>query len=82
MAKRLGLDDIGFKGPGTGADASSAALTFGKRISQKFYLSYEHSLSGALGTIYIFYDLTRRLTLRGQTGGKSALDLIYTLSYN
>jgi translocation and assembly module TamB len=82
VAKRLGLDEIGFKGPGTGADASSAALTFGKRISQKFYLTYEASLSGALGTVYIFYDLTRRLTLRGQTGAKSAVDLIYTLSYN
>ncbi len=82
VAKRLGLDEIGFKGPGTGADASSAALTFGKRISQKFYLTYEASLSGALGTIYIFYDLTRRLTLRGQTGAKNAVDLIYTLSYN
>jgi translocation and assembly module TamB len=83
VAKKLGLDEIGFKGPGSGSDASSAALTFGKRLSQKLYVTYEHGLSGALGSLYIFYDLTRRLTLRGQAGGtKNGLDLIYTLTYN
>jgi translocation and assembly module TamB len=82
VAKKLGLDEIGFKGPGSGSDASAAALTFGKRLSQKLYVTYEHGLSGALGSLYIFYDLTRRLTLRGQAGVKSGLDLIYTLTYN
>ena len=82
FASRLGLDEIGFKGPGTGDDASAAALTFGKRLSKDLYVTYERSLSGTLGTLYIFYDLTRRLTLRGQTGEKSAVDLIYTISYN
>mgnify|MGYP006921750239 CR=1 FL=1 len=35
-----------------------------------------------MGTFYIFYDLTRRFTLRAQTGEKSAVDLIFTLSYD
>ena len=83
VAKKLGLDEIGFKGPGSGADASAAALTFGKRLSQKLYVTYEHGLSGAMGSLYMFYDLTRRLTLRAQAGGtKNGLDLIYTLTYN
>jgi len=82
FAKRVGLDEIGFKGPGTGEDASAAALTFGKRLSKDLYLTYERSLSGALGTIYIFYDLSQRLTLRGETGVQSAVDLIYTLRYD
>ncbi|MFT4241865.1 MAG: translocation/assembly module TamB domain-containing protein, partial [Acidovorax sp.] len=81
-ASRLGLDEIGFKGPGTGEDASSAALTFGKRLSKNLYLTYERSLSGTLGTLYIFYDLSRRLTLRGQTGEKNAVDIIYTMRYD
>ena len=51
----------------------------GKRLAHNLYLTYEQSLSGAMGTIYIFYDLSRRLTLRGQTGVTSALDLIYTI---
>lgn len=80
IASRLGLDEIGFRS--TGDDASATALTFGKRISRDLYLTYERSLSGTLGTLYIFYDLSRRLTLRGQTGEKSALDIIYTLQYD
>ncbi|CAN7702924.1 translocation/assembly module TamB domain-containing protein [Acidovorax sp. LjRoot66] len=82
VASRLGLDEIGFKGPGTGDDATGAALTFGKRLSTDLYVTYERSLSGTLGTLYIFYDLSRRLTLRGQTGAQSAVDIIYTLKYD
>ena len=82
VASRFGLDEIGVKGPGAGEDATAAALTFGKRLSKDLYITYERSLSGTLGTLYIFYDLSRRLTLRGQTGEKSAVDLIYTLKYD
>lgn len=82
VASRLGLDEIGFKGPGTGDDATGAALTFGKRLSTDLYVTYERSLSGTLGTLYIFYDLSRRLTLRGQTGTQSAVDIIYTVKYD
>jgi len=82
VASRLGLDEIGFKGPGSGDDATGAALTFGKRLSTDLYVTYERSLSGTLGTLYIFYDLSRRLTLRGQTGAQSAVDIIYTLKYD
>ena len=79
VANRLGLDEVGIKGGGDGTDAAGAALTMGKRLSDKLYLTYEQSLSGAMGIIYIFYDLTKRLTLRGQTGSQSAVDIIYTV---
>ena len=82
IASRLGLDEIGFKGPGTGENATGAALTLGKRLSKDLYVTYERSLSGTLGTLYIFYDLSRHLTLRGQTGSTSAVDLIHTLRYD
>lgn len=82
IARSLGLDEVGFKGPQAGQDASSAALTLGKRLSKDLYVSYERSLSGVTGTLFIFYDLSRHLTLRGQTGEQSALDLVYTVRYN
>lgn len=82
IAGRLGLDEIGFKGPSGSDGATGAALTLGKRLSQDLYVTYERSLSGTLGTLYIFYDLSRQLTLRGQTGASTALDLIYTLRYD
>ncbi|WP_382432483.1 MULTISPECIES: translocation/assembly module TamB domain-containing protein [Giesbergeria] len=82
VARKLGLDEIGFKAPDTGNGASAAAITLGKRLSSKLYVTYEHGLSGAVGMISVFYDLSRRLTLRGQTGTQSALDIIYTVRHD
>ena len=82
LASRFGLDEIGFKGPGSGGDLRESALTLGKRLSSDFYVTYERSIGGTFGTLFIFYDLTQRLTLRGQAGQKSGLDLIYTLKYD
>lgn len=82
LASRFGLDELGFKGPGSGGDLRESAVTLGKRLSKDFYLTYERSLGGTFGTIFIFYDLTTRLTLRGQAGQTSGLDLIYTVKYD
>ena len=81
FAGRLGVDEIGFKGGSSDSDsdAAGAALTVGKRLSKDLYVTYEQSLNGAMGTLYIFYDLSRRLTLRAQTGEQTAVDLIYTV---
>ena len=35
-----------------------------------------------MGSFYIFYELSRRFTLRAQTGEQSTLDLIFTLRYD
>lgn len=82
LASRLGLDEIGFKGPSAGGELRESAVTLGKRLSSDFYVTYESSLTGMLGTLYIFYDLTQRLTLRGQAGIQSGVDLIYTLKFD
>ena len=84
LASALGLDELSFSGSASKADGttSAAAVTFGKRLSRNFYVAYEHSLAGTLGTLYIFYDLSKRFTLRGQTGEQSAIDLIFTLQYD
>ncbi len=81
IAGRLGLDEISVGGTTEGG-ATSATVTLGKRISQNFYVAYESSLAGALGTFSIFYDLSERFTLRARTGGKSAVDLIFKYSYD
>jgi len=84
LAGALGLDEVSFAGSGTNADgsAASAALTLGKRLSNNLYLSYERSLAGALGTVSIFYDVSRRLTVRARAGEENALDLIFTVKYD
>jgi translocation and assembly module TamB len=84
LAKAFGLDEVGFQGETTAADGSTteAAFTLGKRLSDDLYLSYEHSLSSAMSTVSMFYDLSRHLTLRARAGTENAVDLIFTVQYD
>ena len=89
LTQALGLDEISFgtgsttsTGENSTSAANAASLTLGKRLSKDFYVAYESSFNGAMGVIHIFYDLSRNLTLRAQTGEQSAVDLIYTLRYD
>jgi translocation and assembly module TamB len=78
LAGRFGLDQLGVRRDST----EGAVVTLGKRFADNFYASYERSLSGALGTLYIFYDISRRVTLRAEAGERAAVDLIFTLSFD
>jgi len=78
VAGRVGLDELSVR-----RDSSEGAVvTLGKRFARNFYAAYERSLSGALGTLYIFYDISRRLTLRAEAGERSAVDLIFTFHFD
>ena len=79
LADALGLDDVEFKG---GESLESGGVLLGKRFSKHFYLAYEKGLDATVGTLYFFLDINRALKLRAQTGQQSALDLIYTVSYD
>lgn len=78
IAATLGLDELSFRREG----AEGPSVTLGKRFGQHFYAAYERGLSGAVGTFYIFYDITRKLTARAQAGDRQALDLIYTFAFD
>jgi translocation and assembly module TamB len=84
LARAFGLDELSVRGEATNADGSTnaAALTLGKRLSSDLYIAYERSLAGTLGTVSIFYDLSRRLTLRARAGEENAIDLIFTVKYD
>ena len=76
IAGSLGLDQLSFRRDG----ADGPAVTLGKRLGRNFYAAYERSLSGAMGTLFIFYDLTRRITIRAEAGERTAIDLIFTFT--
>jgi translocation and assembly module TamB len=84
LAASLGLDELSFRGAETLANGSTSegAVTLGKRFSRNFYAAYERSISGALGTLFVFYDLSQRFTVRAQAGEQSAVDLIYTVPFD
>ena len=81
------LDEIGFgSGNANTTEASSAiasgSVKLGKRFGKNFYVTYEKGLDATMGTLYFFFDISRKLKLRAQTGQQSALDLIYTVNYD
>ncbi|MDO9197288.1 translocation/assembly module TamB domain-containing protein, partial [Rhodoferax sp.] len=84
LSQALGLDELSLRGSASNADGTTtgAAVTLGKRLSRDFYVAYERSMAGTLGTVYIFYELSRRFTLRAQTGEQSSIDLIFTVPYD
>lgn len=86
LTQRLGLDEFSLgQAQRTNADGqtlSSTTLTLGKRLSDDFYVTFETGVGGALGVFSVFYDLTRRLTLRAQTGSTNAIDLISAWRYD
>ena len=84
IAGSLGLDDLSLGGSSSGDDDSLGytTVTIGKRLGEKFYISYEQGLHNAMGTFFVFYDISRRLTLRAEAGEDTALDLIYTFRFD
>ena len=77
LANALGLDQLAL-----GNNTGETTVTLGKNLARNFYVAYERGLSSALGSFSIFYELSRRFTLRARTGEQSALDLIFTLRYD
>jgi translocation and assembly module TamB len=81
LGSRFGLDELGFASTEENGQTATA-LSLGKRISNRMYAAYEHSLAGTTGSLMIYYELSRRWTVRGQAGENSAVDLIYKLSFD
>ncbi|CAN4269297.1 Translocation and assembly module TamB [Methylophilaceae bacterium] len=77
LARAAGLDELSFGG----ADADTASLTFGKRLSSKLYLSYQKSVSGLLDVARLTFNITPRWALQAETGTESAVDALYTFSF-
>lgn len=87
LIKAFGLDEVSLGETNTtNADgtAGTAATTVkvGKRLSRDFYVAYERSIATTLGTFYVFYDLSRRFTLRAESGTTNAIDLIFTTRFD
>ncbi len=79
IASTIGLDDIGFS---SSPDLEETVLTLSKRISSRLYLSYEQGLTGATNLIKLRYIISRRLSLVGQTGTVTAIDLLYDFKFD
>ena len=81
---RLGPPMAGAAGSSSAAAGAAAAsgtrqevVTVSKRLSSRLTLSYERGLSGLWNLVRLQYDISKRLSLRAQSGSENALDLLY-----
>jgi translocation and assembly module TamB len=86
LVNAFGIDEVSLGQAATtnldGTSGTETTVKLGKRISRDFYVAYERGISGTFGTFYVFYDLSRRFTLRGQSGTENAVDLIFTTRFD
>lgn len=74
---------VGITGGGmAAAGVQGNVLAVGKRLSSRLLLTYERGLHGVWNLLRIQYDITRRLSLRAQTGSESAIDVLYRFSFD
>lgn len=83
IATMFGLDDfsVGTENTG-GSNLEERIVTLGKKISSRLYVSYKQGLENASSVLLLRYTLTRRLTVEGEAGTRSALSLFYNFAFD
>ncbi len=82
IALSMGLDDIGLKSAGGGSSAQGQALTVGKRLSDRLYLTFEQGLAAARTILGLEYLLGGGFRVRASGGHDSAVGVFYTRSWD
>ena len=71
---------------GTGSTPTTGAtqdvIAIGKRLGSRMLVTYEQGLRGIWSLLRFQYDITRRLSVRAQTGTDTAVDLLYFYSFD
>lgn len=80
IARSFGLDEVSFRGSG---EVQDRVLAFGKRLSDRLYVSYEQGLGTvASNLVKLDYNLSRRWSVRAETGTSSGWGLFYRFSWD
>jgi translocation and assembly module TamB len=77
--KGLGLDSVGMRSQ---AGTAEQVVSFGKRISDNVYITYERSVSGAVNITRVRYLVSPRWSVEAATGSSNAIDVFFTLFFN
>jgi translocation and assembly module TamB len=65
------------------SEVATRVVAFGKRISNRIYLTYEQGLgTAAQNLVKIDLSLTNRISVRAQTGTISGLGVYYRYSWD
>jgi translocation and assembly module TamB len=83
LANSLGIDELGVRqGAGQETGLANTVVTVGKRISSRLYLSFEQGAATATSLVRLRYKINPRVTLQLQTGTNTALDVLYSWSFD
>ena len=83
LANSLGVDELGVRqGAGQASGLENTVVTVGKRISSRLYLSFEQGAATATSVVRLRYKINPRITLQLQTGTNTALDALYSWSFD
>ncbi|WP_417542699.1 translocation/assembly module TamB domain-containing protein [Methylophaga thalassica] len=74
IANTFGLDEFSI----TGDSKENAALTIGKYLSPKLYLSYGIGVFDSVSSVELRYQLSKIWSLKAESGTESGIDLLYT----
>ena len=80
VAQAVNLDEVSLAPALDGSQGGM--LTLGKRLSDRVYVLFEQNLSTAQNALKINYQLSRRWSIRTETGYTDAVDLFYTWSFD
>ena len=80
IARAFGVDEITLRGTG---EAQDRVVAVGKRLSDRFYVSYEQGIGTvASNLVKMDYSLSRRWSLRAETGTSSGGGVFYRYSWD
>ena len=78
VAGALGIQEFGIETRGSGDDTE---LIVSGRVNDRLLLRYGRGAFDAESTLYLRYDLTRKLYLEAAQGAQQAVDLFYSFSF-
>ena len=80
FAARFGLDELTVR---SSSELAGNVVALGKRYSDKLYFSFEQAIGATTEyLVKLDYALTRRVSLRGQTGTSSGAGIFYRYSWD
>jgi translocation and assembly module TamB len=80
FAARLGFDELTVR---SSSELEGNVVALGKRYSEKLYFSFEQTIGTTTEyLVKLDYALTRRFSVRGQTGTTSGVGLFYRYSWD
>jgi translocation and assembly module TamB len=81
IAQTLGVDQFSVGASESGLN-DQQVLNVGKAVSERFYLGYEQSLSGAASIVKFTWQLSRRWSVVVRGGAINSMDVLFSLRYD